>query len=287
MAYRDFTPDVALGIDEERDADQTRERVVARQRAWLKRSAGNSKSIRPRKRHRKDAQIVLKGVDHTLHMLGYGGIDFFHVAPEDPRPAIEWPLLSISSDQGPPETAAWCFLHHGGVYNCDEFIDPAHAVNSDMKRALRDSGLMPHSRLFMLASNVEHGPHEEDMRYHQVVGAVNLYFSQVDNPENEPGNEARENSQVHFRCRGPVLVVARLRRPSFCSSSCESARAPRDGVREERLADEHEQVHELLDQGSRSEPRVDEKILRIQPGVHGRGLVGIRERQALLIEAGT
>lgn len=154
---------------------KAKEQQIARHRLWLKRKmVDNTPAWRPPKRHRLASKAWLDNLDNQVRVsLGLRGLSDFIPCPDESgrRPNWrEWRHLLVSIDQGGDGLCAAAFLRHIGA-NVSFITDWAHGANNDFLETLRDLSLFQYWLLLLIALNVEHGPHGEDLRHNQIRDA--------------------------------------------------------------------------------------------------------------------
>lgn len=91
-------------------------------------------------------------------------------------PALTWPKLSISGDQGSDVLSAVNALQRKFKLNLDYIPDTNHGVHNDIWAAARNTGLSSFFYLMLLTLNIPMGPWSEDARYKQVKQALASFF---------------------------------------------------------------------------------------------------------------
>lgn len=171
-------------------ADARTEALAAlgkRQKAWVlgKRTASGGGEWRPRKRHRKDAWHFVACLANQLQEGCGLALSHFQI-PRDPtaqKPYTEWPLLSVSCDQGSVEESAMHFCQESLHLNWDAFPDPAHGCWNDVKAALRLSHQWQHVCCMLVVWNVPHGPWSEDRRFGEAQAVLRNFFKTTKRPQ--------------------------------------------------------------------------------------------------------
>lgn len=90
---------------------------------------------------------------------------------------MTWPKLSIAADQGSDILSGIFALQRHYKINLDYTPDVSHGVQNDLWAAGRECGLAQFMYMVLLLVNVPMGPWCEDMRYKQVVQALDDLLS--------------------------------------------------------------------------------------------------------------
>ncbi len=128
---------------------------------------------RPPKRYRKDSAILSCEVHNQIQQFHPQGLFFFQQPekPEDRKPALQWPRLSVSPDQGPTCVTAISHWLHKLRINVDVSFDQCHRWHNDLIGALKFAGLGNHLTLALLRVNIPSSPWHQDERLAQARGA--------------------------------------------------------------------------------------------------------------------
>lgn len=153
---------------------QEKEAAKARMRMWCKRkeAPGHRVSWRPPKRYRLGAKHFLYNLDNQVRRaLPLQGLASFVRDAEgqgcwgDWR---RWRHLTLCVDQGSDGLAACSFLRHLSLNLC-VVTDFSHGGQNDFYDGLRDTSLWSFWVLMLVVFNCEHGPWDDDLRYHQIL----------------------------------------------------------------------------------------------------------------------
>lgn len=154
---------------------------LARQRAWLKRSACSQKQRepwRPAKRHRLSAQKWVAMNDRQLAVCtSFGGLSFLQPTNAEtwaPEAWKSWPWASVTLDQGSDGLAGVhaCLYKESLRLNLSVWYDWSHGCCRDLEGAYRQVGKFQFMLMMLVPMNIPHGPEkDEGMRYEQLSAA--------------------------------------------------------------------------------------------------------------------
>lgn len=163
------------------EAEAARQRLVARQRAWLSRRHDPSAAHtwRPKAQPRRSAYRWLLAVDNQLQIhTGSVGLAHFQIPSEEdigqnsgPLPWT-WPVLSVAADRGADGCAALHFLQRQKRVCVEELFGASHDGWRDFGRMIRETGNLGYWYLYMVSVNVLQGPWLEASRFNQMREAM-------------------------------------------------------------------------------------------------------------------
>lgn len=168
------------------EAAAARQRLLARQRAWLSRRHDSSAAHawRPKALPRRSAYRWLLAVDNQLQVhTGGVGLAHFELPPEEqiasgsaPLPWT-WPVLTVAADRGADGCAALHFLQRQKRVCVEEIFDASHDGWRDFGRMVRETGNLGYWYLYMVAVNVLQGPWLEASRFNAMTEAMQECWS--------------------------------------------------------------------------------------------------------------
>jgi hypothetical protein len=88
------------------------------------------------------------------------------------EPAITWPRLRVTGDQGPDQVCGSGFMARVLKMNVEVWWDLSHAAHNDVHNGIAYCGLYGHLVLSLIRLNIVNGPWAEDMWYKAIINVL-------------------------------------------------------------------------------------------------------------------